>query len=117
MRQVFSALILLPMVFPQEPGAAQASPFFLHALSESELAENSAGHSIVVHLEDAVRKDQGTARATDIMTDTTMYGRFGIQTFVLDTGASSMTQAATSITLRATLRDFPLPNVSLRPGL
>jgi hypothetical protein len=105
------APILLSNLFLLEPEAARASQVLLHALTDTELAENSAGRGIIVHLEDVARTDQFAARAAG----NGIGDFFGIQTIALDTGASSITQAATSITLQAALRDVPFQNVARRP--
>ena len=107
------ASFLLSSLSLFEPHTAWASPFLIHALSASELAENSAGRGIIIHLEDAAHNDRLGAMATD----NKVGGVFGIQTRALDTGASSINQAVTSITLQAEIKNVPLLNVSLRPRL
>ena len=107
MCRFLSSLILMLTLLAQEPGAAQANPVFLHALSDRELAENSAGEAIAIRLEENARNDRIAAMATDAP----MRDLFSIRTIVLDSGVSSTTEAATSLSVRATLQD-----VSLRPA-
>ena len=96
------AILFLAPLFA-EPDAARASPAFLHALSDSELAANSAGQAIALRTE---ANPQDTMIALSGFDIAMMSNVLGITTFARDTGTSSVSQAATMLTLKAALKSF-----------
>ena len=77
-------------------------------LSESELAANSAGQSIAIRFEENARGGQIALAGIGIVPARAF---FGIRTIALDGGASSRTEAVTSIAIQAALTE-----AGLRPG-
>ena len=101
MRPLPAAAFLLPVLLPVDTNGAQASPFLAPALCESELAANSAGQSIAIHFEENARGGQFTLTGIDRV----LAGYpAGLQTIALDEGASSLSEAVTSIAVKATLK-------------
>jgi len=79
--------------------AADASPIFPQALCDSELAAESAGRSVTLHLEARAEIMPPMAMA---MNDPAP-GLFGLQTLIFDSGTASVSQAVTTLSLQATL--------------
>ena len=97
---------LLPILFLAplfaEPDAACASPFFLHALSDSDLAANSAGRAITLRI---AADAEDTMIALPGFNIAMTQNVFGVTTVIRDTGTASVSQAAFMLTLKATLNN------------
>jgi hypothetical protein len=102
MRPFLAAASLIPVLLPVDTSGAQASPFLAPALSQSELAANSAGQSIAIRFEGIARIGQIALTGTDLVLAGNL---LGIRTIALDKGASSLTEAVTSLAVKATLTD------------
>jgi hypothetical protein len=101
MRPFIAAAFLVPVLLPVDTNGALASPFLWPSLSESELAANSAGQSIAIRFQDNARGGQIAETGIDGL----LTGKLlGIRTIALDNGASSLTEAVTSIAVKATPR-------------
>ena len=100
MPRLLSPLILFPVFLLGELGAAEASPNLLHPLSDGELASNCAGQAVTIRFEDHAQVGPMPATARDEIPTQTL---FGIRTIARDSGALSLSEAVTAITLKATL--------------
>jgi len=99
MHRLTRALILCPLLLLPAAGAAQASPIFVQALTDGELAANRAGTAITLQLQEDAQNNTLLPVAMGALPPSL----FGIQTLVLDTGTASVSQAATMVTVKATL--------------
>ena len=102
MRDLFRASVLFLAAIFSLPCAASASGALPNPLPDRELAADTAGTAIVI----AIR-----ARATDTkpgMINAEAPGSsYGIETFSLDSGNFSRSQAATSLSVRVNLMTGP----------
>jgi hypothetical protein len=100
MRAVISAPILALVWLSPLAAPAQGHPALLHALSDQELAINATGESITISFD----ADNTQGRAEISGKALLLQNIFSVRAFEDDTGTASVTQAATTLSLRATLR-------------
>jgi hypothetical protein len=100
MHAFISAPILALVWLSPLAASAQAHPAFLHALSDQELAINAAGESITISFDADDTKGRAEIAGKTLLSQNIL----SIRAFGDDTGTASVTQAATSLSLRATLR-------------
>jgi hypothetical protein len=94
-----SASILALVWLVPAATSAQGYPAFSHALSDEALTMNASGQGVTLVL----AADNAT-RSADVMGKSFLLQNIlGIRAFADDTGTASVTQAATSLSLRATL--------------
>lgn len=99
-RNTVLILFLVPLLCAAH--AARANAILLQTLSNQELAANVTGASVAIAFRDGAENDR--AGMTGIG-DNAFGNFFGIQTISTDIGANAVSQAATSLVVRASLME------------